>query len=131
MYLGHRIDAQGLHTTDKKVEAITGAPEPQNVAELRSFLCLLHYYGKFIPNLSSILTPLNHLLKNGESWEWTHHCQQSMDAAKKALSSAPVLAHYDPQLPIRLVGDALAYGIGAVISHTYPDGSERPVAFAS
>ena len=59
-YLGHRIDAQGLHTTAKKVEAITEAPQPRNVAELRLFLGLLHYYGKFIPNLSSMLTPLNH-----------------------------------------------------------------------
>ncbi len=51
--------------------------------------------------------------------------------AKEKLSSSTVLVHYDPSLPIKMVSDASAYGIGAVISHVYPDGSERPIAFAS
>ena len=42
-----------------------------------------------------------------------------------------MLAHYNPELPIRLTGDASAYGIVAVISHKFPDGTERPVAYAS
>ena len=42
-----------------------------------------------------------------------------------------VLAHYNPDLPLRLAADASAYGIGAVISHVMPNGEERPIAFAS
>ena len=46
-YLGHRVDAEGLHTLDSKVAAIQQAPAPKNVQELHSFLGLVHYYGKF------------------------------------------------------------------------------------
>ena len=75
-YLGHRIDSTGLHTTTHKVEAISQAPQPRNTQELRSFLGLLHYYGKFLPNLATLLHPLNNLLKTGQKWAWTQECLQ-------------------------------------------------------
>ena len=40
------------------------------------------------------------------------------------------MAHCNPNLPMKLVGDASAYRIGAVLSHT-SDGGEQPIAFAS
>ena len=58
-YLGHLIDKDGIHATSSKLKAITEAPPPKNV---RSFLGLLNYYCRFIPNLASII--LNHLLHN-------------------------------------------------------------------
>ena len=56
-YLGHCIDSEGLHTMASKVEAISMAPQPRNVQELGSFLGLLHYYGKFLPGLATLLHP--------------------------------------------------------------------------
>ena len=32
---------------------------------------------------------------------------------------------------VKLAANASAYGLGAVISHIFPDGSEHPIAFAS
>lgn len=48
-YLGHQVDAEGLHTTADKVESFLKAPVPTNMQELCSFLGLLNYYGKFLP----------------------------------------------------------------------------------
>ena len=117
-YLGHRIDAQGLHTMTAKLDAIVQASAPENVKQLRSFLCLLNYYGSFIPNLATIFHPLNSLLRDDVTWKWDSRCAQAFTEAKLALTSSKVLVHYDLILPITLAGDASAYGIGAVISHS-------------
>ena len=130
-YLGHKIDAEGLHTMANKLESIVQAPKPHNLQELRSFLGLLNYYGKFISNLATLIHPLNCLLQHDHKWKWTTECDLAFQQAKEMLSSSHVLVHYDASLLITLVGDASAYGIGAVISHVLPDGSEHPIAFAS
>ena len=129
-YLGHRVDSNGLHTLESKVTAVVDAPRPRDV-ELCSFLGLVHCYGKFLQNLSTLLHLLNHLLKQGSKWHWSKECDKAFTTAKQCLVMAPVLAHYNPNLPIRLAADASAYGIDAVISHVFLDGTDRPVAFVS
>ncbi|CAC5377656.1 Uncharacterized protein K02A2.6 [Mytilus coruscus] len=42
-----------------------------------------------------------------------------------------ILTHFNPELPVTLACDASPYGLGAVISYRYPNGSDRPIAFAS
>ena len=95
-YLGHQVDTKGLHTTTEKVDAVVHAPVPKNVQELRSFLGLLNYYGKFLPNLAATLHPLNNLLQKGHQWKWTPECKQAFEEAKTSLVSSRVLTHYDP-----------------------------------
>jgi len=58
-YLGHKTDAQGLHPMPEKVKAMQEAPKPHNVTELKSYLGLLSYYSKFLPNQSTVLAPLH------------------------------------------------------------------------
>ena len=72
------------------MEAIQAAPTPKNIQELRSFLRLSHYYGKFIPDLASLVHPLNKLLQDGSTWSWTEECKQAFAQAKQKLTSAAV-----------------------------------------
>ena len=58
--MGYKISREGLHATQDKIKAIVDAPEPINIKQLRSFLGVVHYYGKYIPNLASLLA-LNEL----------------------------------------------------------------------
>ena len=90
-YLGHIIDQDGLHPTQEKVRAIKEAPQPRNITELRSFLGIINYYGKFMPDLSTKLSPLYLLLNKSQKWCWESSQQQAFQLAKDALQADTLL----------------------------------------
>ena len=130
-YLGYRIDSEGLHLTDEKLKAVKLAPEPTSVTELKAYLGLLTYYGRFLSHLPSVLKPLHALLHKDTPWRWTMTEQESFKQFKELLLSSKVLVHFNPKLPIALACDTSAYGVGAILAHKLADGSERPIGFAS
>ncbi len=103
-YLGYKIDSEGIHTSCKKVEAILEAPRPQNTQQLRSFLGLTNYYGKFIPNLATKARPLNNLLCQKVKWAWTPPCETAFHNLKEELASSTVLnaLRWPPTTPTSL-----------------------------
>lgn len=107
------------------------ASKPQNVQQLRTFLGMANYYNKFIPNLATILNPLNKLLQRDTEFKWTKECNISFNKVKEEITSEKVLAHYNPEQELILATDASPFGLGAILSHRYEDGTERPIAFAS
>uniref|UniRef100_A0A5S6Q766 RNA-directed DNA polymerase n=1 Tax=Trichuris muris TaxID=70415 RepID=A0A5S6Q766_TRIMR len=130
-YLGHRIDQEGIHPTQERVEAIKQMPMPSNVHELRSFLGAVNYYAKFVPDLQLHCVPLYRLTKSGTPWSWGSKETQLVERLKRILTSSETLVHYDDKRPLVLATDACEVGVGAVLSHLFPSGEERPIAFAS
>ncbi|CAC5423727.1 unnamed protein product [Mytilus coruscus] len=131
IYCGHKISADGLRKTSDKVQAVMETPTPKNVKDVRAFLGLINYYHRFMPNSATVLKPLNQLLEKERIWRWTDDCENAFKKAKELITSDQVLTHYNPELPVRLACDASPFGLGAVLSHVMPDGSERPISFAS
>ena len=107
------------------------APKPKDVPQLRSFLGLLNYYHRFLPNLSPLFHPLHQLLQKGHTWNWTKACEKAFTEVKMLIASDVVLTHRDLNIPLRLASDASPYGRRSVLSHVMEDGEERPIAFAS
>ena len=129
-YLGHKIDAEGLHPLEEKVMAITRIPAPKNVTQLRSYLGMLNYYSKFFSDISHVLAPLYFLLRKETPWMWGIEQKKAFEKSKELLTSLPVLVHFDGGKDLFLECDASPYGLGAVIMHCI-DGFYRPIAYAS
>ena len=102
-----------------------------NSSEVRSFLGLANYCGRYIQNFSTIAAPLRELTRKNTVWKWAKRHQDAFDKLKQALVSAETLAYYNPKAETRIIVDASPVGLGAIMSQKQGDGSFKPVAYAS
>lgn len=119
------ISKDEVEMDQQKVESIKAWPIPKSVKELRGFLCLVGYYGRFIKGYGMISRPLINLLKKN-NFRWNDESTMAFEQLKTAMSSAPLLTlpNFDEEFTIET--DANNQGIGVILSQ-----AERLVAFMS
>jgi len=125
------VDKEVIHRLQSKVNAIQDMKMPSNKEEVRAFLGLINYYGRFVKNLSSITFPLNQLLQDDVEFDFNKSCEQAFVEIKKQMQTNTVLTFYDPKVPIIVAVDASPLGVGAVLCHEYGDETEKPIQFTS
>lgn len=130
VFLGNKVSKNGIAIDEEKVKAITEMKEPTNAKEIMRFLGMLNFVGHSIANKSAICKPLNDLLRKDIDWYWGEKQQQAFDTIKKMVSSAPVLAIFDPNKKTIISSDASMHGLGAALLQEHEE-VVRPVAYAS
>jgi len=105
-YLGHVLSSKGIHR-GPKFSALNEMPVPHDVSTLRSFLGSVQFYAKFLPpTFASVAEPLWRLTRKGHRWAWGSEEEAAFCRLKELLSTADVLAHFDPSLPLGVACDA-------------------------
>ena len=87
-FLGHFISASGVSVDPEKVEAVMSWERRKSVYEVRSFLGLAGYYGKFIEDFSRLAAPMIRLIRTGVKFEWNDLCGKVFQELKRRLTSA-------------------------------------------
>ena len=129
-YFGNVISKEGVSPDPDKVRAIQELPAPKNVPELRQVLRMINYLGKFLPNLSNVISPMSVLLKADSTWNWSHRQQEAFNKVKAMITTAPVLAFYDVKKPTVVSADASSYGLGGVLLQKHGE-QLRPVTLCA
>lgn len=134
-FLGHEISSEGIKPSEAKVEAINSITRPQTIKALRSFLGMINFYRKFIPNAAEEQAILNELLKGSRKndkreVDWTTERSDAFELCKTKLKNAVILAHPSSEVELAVMVDASNTAIGAVVQQRISD-KWTPLGFFS
>lgn len=115
-----------------KIKSIQEWKPCRSVHDIQVFLGLTNFYRRFIKDYSKICNPLTALLKKDVKFIWSKEADDAFNNLKHAITSDPILRHYDPSLPCIVETDASDFALGAVCSQQFPgDSVPHPIAFYS
>src|SRR5271155_2956486 len=131
IFLRHTISAEGILPDLTKVDKVKNFAVPINLTELRGFIGLASYYRRFIQDFSTIVEPMNRLLRKDTPYIWNENCQKAFNTLKEKLTTAPILIYPDFTKPFLLYTNASYQGLGAVLSQLDDEGHEHIIVYAS
>ena len=116
----------------EKILSIQSCRRPRTKKQVRSFIGLIGYYRKFIPNFSAVSAPLTDLTKKGKPMKvrWEPEHEKAFQSLIQVLGKSPILCLPDFEKEFIVRTDASETGIGAVLLQDY-EGHKFPVYYAS
>lgn len=131
-YLGYILGGGTIRPQISKVDAIRNAQPPTTKKGVRSFLGLVGWYRRFIPNFSSRAAPLTDLTRKNSPNKvvWTTECEAAFQDLKECMCFEPVLQSPDFSLPFTVQTDASGLGLGAVLLQGEGE-DKRPIQYVS
>jgi RNase H-like domain found in reverse transcriptase/Reverse transcriptase (RNA-dependent DNA polymerase) len=115
-FLGVKLEQGTVQMDDTKVEKARNWRHPNNITEVQKFLGFTGYYCYFIKDYLKLARPLLQLMHLSTPWHWDHNKQAAFETLRDAMCKKVVLHQLDFTKPFHLHTDALAYGVGAILS---------------
>lgn len=113
--MGLLLSKHGIRPTEEKVRAIVEASQLQTPSEVWSFLGLVGFSARFIPDFVPTADPQRRLARKGEPVIWGEEQEISFQKYKGQVATAPVLAYFDKNAFTHVIADASPVGLGAVL----------------
>ena len=111
IFLGFRVNSEGISPDPDKVAPLKEAPRPTNTRQIMSFLGVVNYLSEFLPQLADIAEPLCLLTRKNEPFRWRESQEQAFQQLKKAITDELTLAIFNPNAPTFVTVDASDCGL--------------------
>src|SRR5436190_438213 len=130
-FLGFVISPTGISMEPSRIATIVDWPTPKSVLDIQVFLGFCNFYRRFVEAYSHVVLAMTTLLrKSSNEFKWTPEAQKAFEHLKHLFTQAPILRHFDPELPIFLYTDASGFAISGILCQFY-NGVLHPIAFWS
>ena len=129
-FMGHTLSSDGISPSDDKISAVKFAREPKSASEVRSFLGLVQFTARFIPNLATVSEPLRKLTRKNEIFKWEADQAKAFKELQNSLTKAETLAYFDKMAETQIITDAGPVGLGAILVQIQ-EGQKRVISYAS
>ena len=114
-FFGNIISDSGLRPDPQKTEAILNMDPSASLADLQTFLGMVQFLSRFVPNLASLSANLWDLTKKSSEFQWGPEHQSAVDKVKEAVTSTSSLQYFDSTKPVTIQVDASTRGLGATL----------------
>lgn len=129
-FMGHFLTKSGFKPANDKIEAIKAFRKPRSQEEVRSFIGLVNYVGRFVPHLATKTDLLRQLVKKDTKFVWTPAHTKAFNELKCVLSSDSILSYFNPKDKTCVIADASPVELGAVLIQ-FGDNIPRDISYAN
>ena len=110
-FYGHVFSEKEVSACPRKIAAIQAMTTPSNVSELRSYLGMVNYCGRFIKDLATVTAPLRQLTKKNVTFEWKPCHQVAFEKLQNWLTEKKVMSYFNLSKHTELLVDASPTGL--------------------
>ena len=130
-FLGYLVSGNGVEMTGDKVKTIQEIKPVESLKEVQSFLGFANFYRRFIKGYSRVCLPLTNSTQiEARLWKPSRQIHQAQEALKEMFTKAPILKHFDPDIPAIVETDASDFALGGILSQSH-EKRLHPIAFHS
>ena len=105
-----------MNPCKEKIAAIRDLRPPKDASEVPSFMGLVQYSSKFMPDVASVAKPIQELTRKGVVLHWGKKQKTVFEELKRLITQVEALTYFKVGCRTQIIADASPVGLGTVLT---------------